>query len=367
MRIALYTSKMNDGGAERTMANIANYMVSCGHEVIVVTTYLNDDEYELDNRIKRVISEPAADMLQGNRVHNFISRFTTLRNVWKTEKPDVIFSYLGKNNLMAVGTSRGLRVSTAVGVVATPSEEYYTKMQAFLAKFLFRYADGVVLQTKASMDFFPKAVLKKAVILKNPTSKEFDLERYEGERDKVIVSVGRVDENKNHELIIDAFANIAKDYPDYQLVIYGDGDLRQPLINKVNEMGLSSQIKLPGRISNVAEHIKKATVFVLSSNTEGSPNVLIEAMMLGLPVISTDCPCGGPAELIADGVNGLLTPVGNVKNMQDCLQKILSNLHFAEQIGRAASGTRAIYSPKIVLEEWRQFLESLENTEKPKK
>ena len=367
MRIALYTSKMNDGGVERTMANIANYMVSCGHEVLVVTTYLNDDEYELDNRIKRIISEPSEEQLTGNRIHNFVTRFTTLRNIWKAEKPDVIFSYLGKNNLMAVATSRWLNIPTGVGVVATPSEEYYTPILEFLAKFLFRFAAGIVLQTKESKGFFPKAVLKKAVILKNPTSEEFDIDRYEGEREKVIVSVGRVDANKNHELIIDAFGNIARDYPDYKLVIYGDGELRQSLINKVERMGLSAQIELPGRINNVADTIKKATVFVLSSQTEGSPNVLIEAMMLGLPVISTDCPCGGPAELITNGVNGVLTPVNDVEKMQDNLQKILSDLQFAEQIGRAASSTRAIYSPKIVLNEWKQFLEGLVNTEKGKK
>lgn len=366
MRIALYTSKMNDGGVERTMANIANYMVSCGHEVLVVTTYLNDDEYELDNRIKRIISEPSEEQLTGNRIHNFVTRFTMLRSIWKTEKPDVIFSYLGKNNLMAVATSRWLNIPTGVGVVATPSEEYYTPILAFLAKFLFRFAAGIVLQTKESKGFFPKAVLKKAVILKNPTSEEFDMDRYEGEREKVIVSVGRVDANKNHELIIDAFGNIARDYPDYKLVIYGDGELRQSLINKVERMGLSAQIELPGRINNVADTIKKATVFVLSSQTEGSPNVLIEAMMLGLPVISTDCPCGGPAELITNGVNGVLTPVNDVEKMQDNLQKILSDLQFAEQIGRAASSTRAIYSPKIVLNEWKQFLEGLVNTEKGK-
>ncbi len=366
MRIALYTSKMNDGGVERTMANIANYMVSCGHEVLVVTTYLNDDEYELDNRIKRIISEPSKELLTGNRIHNFVTRFTTLRNIWKAEKPDVIFSYLGKNNLMAVATSRWLNIPTGVGVVATPSEEYYTPILAFLAKFLFRFAAGIVLQTKESKGFFPNAVLKKAVILKNPTSEEFDMARYEGEREKVIVSVGRVDANKNHELIIDAFGNIARDYPDYKLVIYGDGELRQSLINKVERMGLSAQIELPGRINNVADTIKKATVFVLSSQTEGSPNVLIEAMMLGLPVISTDCPCGGPAELITNGVNGVLTPVNDVEKMQDNLQKILSDLQFAERIGRAASSTRAIYSPKIVLNEWKQFLEGLVNTEKGK-
>lgn len=344
MRIALYTSKMNDGGVERTMANIANYMVMSGHEVTVVTTYKYDDEYTLNTGIKRVISEPPEELLRGNRIHNFIQRFSTLRKVWIDEKPDVIFSYLGKNNLMSIATSRGLHVPVAVGVVATPKEEYYTPILRFLAKFLFGLADAVVLQTKASMSFFPKRVLKKSIILHNPMTPEFDIDRYEGERLKEIVSVGRIDENKNQELIIDAFANIADKYPDYKLVLYGEGDLRQTLIDKVNKIGLSDRILLPGRVSDVAEKIKKASVFVLSSNTEGSPNALIEAMMLGLPVVSTDCPCGGPKELIEDGVNGLLVPVGDVKKMQEALQKVLDNLQFASRIGCAAAETRGITS-----------------------
>lgn len=366
MRIALYTSKMNDGGAERTMANIANFMVNEGHEVIVVTTYRYDDEYELDGRIKRVISEPAESELMGNRVHNFMSRFKALRQVWINEQPDVIFSYLGKCNLMTVATTRGLHIPTAVGVVATPSEEYYTSILRFLAKWLFRYADAVVLQTKASKEFFPKAVLKKSLILRNPMTPEFDIERYQGERTKEIVSVGRIDENKNQALIVDAFAGIADKYPDYKLVLYGDGDLRQTLLEKVDELGLSDRIFLPGRVNNVAEKIKKASVFVLSSNSEGSPNALIEAMMLGLPVISTDCPCGGPAELIVDGVNGLLVPVGDVLKMQDALQKTISNLQFAEQIGSAAADTRAIYSPEKIMKEWETLFKKLENKGKSK-
>lgn len=361
MKIALYISSMKDGGAERTMGNIANYMCSQGHEVIMVNAYRFDREYPLDERIKRVICEPGDDELNGGRIGNFRTRFLKLRNIWKQESPDVIFSYLGKTNIMTVLTTRGLNIPTGVGVVATPTEEYYTKGLRFTAKTVFRFADVIVLQTEASKSFFPNAILKKSVILKNPMTPEFDIERYAGERDKTIISVGRIDENKNHELIIDAFADIADKYPDYKVIIYGDGDLRPYLIEKVDKMGLSGRILLPGRIDNVAETIKKAGVFILSSNAEGSPNALIEAMMLGIPVISTDCPCGGPAELIEHEKNGLLIPVGNKDKMQEALQKILDNLQFSNDIGENAAKTRDIYSPKKVMKDWEMLFESMKN------
>ena len=371
MRIAFYVSGMANGGAERTMANIANYMASKGHEVIMVNVYRTEGEYELLPSIKREICEPKDEELQGSRVHNFLARYRRLREVWTDNKPDVIFSYLGKTNLMTLMTSRGVknergnRVAVGVGVVGDPKEEYYNTVLKLTAKLLYRKADAVVLQTHQSESFFPASVIKRSVIMKNPMTPEFDIDRYEGEREKTIVSVGRIDENKNHELVIDAFANIAKDYPDWKLIIYGDGELRDELLKKVENMGLSGQIKLPGRINNVAETIKIASVFVLTSNTEGSPNALIESMMLGLPCISTDCPCGGPAELIEDNVNGLLIPVGDVSKMQVCLQKLLNNLQERNRLGIAAAKTRDIYSPKIVMKEWENLFTNLENKRNP--
>lgn len=364
MKIALYISGMKYGGTERKVGNIANYLAEDGYEVLMVNVRIEDGEYPLNPAIRRVICEPTEEELTSNRIHNFMLRYRKLRNIWKEERPDVVLSYIGKTNMMTILTSRGLGIPVAVGLAGTPSEEYYTPFLRFCAKTLFAHANAVVLQTKQSESFFPRRVIKKSIIMKNPMAAEFDIDRFEGERQKTIVSVGRVDANKNHELIIDAFAQIANQYPDYQLFIYGEGDLRQSLLKKVENLGLSDRIKLPGRTGDIAATIREAGVFVLTSNTEGSPNALIEAMMLGLPVISTDCPCGGPAELIQDGVNGLLVPVGDVEKMQEALQKILSDLQFADQIGRKAADTRDIYSPKIVMKRWEAFFETLANTGK---
>ena len=183
--------------------------------------------------------------------------------------------------------------------------------------------------------------------------------RYEGEREKTITAVGRIDENKNHELLIRAFAQIAGQFPEYRLVIYGEGDKRQELCKLSEELGLKNRISLPGSIEDVSEAIYKTSVFVLSSNTEGMPNTLIEAMIMGLPVIATDCPCGGPAELIRSGENGILTPVGDVNAMKDNLQYMLKNLQNAEKMGKQAKITGEMYRPEPVLKEWEKYLISL--------
>ena len=142
-------------------------------------------------------------------------------------------------------------------------------------------------------------------------------------------------------------------------MIYGDGEKRGQLRELVSEMELDERILLPGSTAYVADAIYKTRVFVLSSNTEGMPNTLIEAMVMGLTVVSTDCPCGGPAELIQNNYNGILVPVGDVNKMQEKLQFLLNNLQEADRMGINAMKTSDIYMPEKVYEEWQNCLENL--------
>ena len=257
---------------------------------------------------------------------------------------------------MAIATSRFLPVRTVVSVRGEPTMEYEGKLMQFLAKWLFRYADGVVLQTKMAMQFFPKRVRKKAVILPNPLNPLFVKNKYEGVREPLIVAVGRTDENKNHAMLIHAFARIASEYPNVNLCIYGDGNCKEQLEQLVKEKELTDRISLPGTVTNVAEHIYKAQIFALTSNTEGMPNSLMEAMALGLPVVSTDCPCGGPSTLIEDGVNGLLVPVGDAYALADAFRKILSDPQYAQKLGDNAYKIVEELNPDKVNGEWRKYL-----------
>ena len=217
----------------------------------------------------------------------------------------------------------------------------------------------MILQTRQCFSFFPEKVQKKAVILKNPINKAFFRQPYRGEREKTIVAVGRVDENKNHELLIRAFAGIAGEFPDYRLKIYGEGDQKERLQHLIHELGLEKQAFMMGATSDVAGVIERARLFVLPSNSEGAPNTLIEAMLLGLTVISTDCPCGGPAELIEDGKNGYLIPVGDTQKLQEKMQYLLNHLQIADEIGENAAKAAAIFKPEVVYGEWENYLYSL--------
>lgn len=355
-RIALFIGSLQKGGSERVMVNLAEHFHKNQYEVLLVTQYKKEVEYDLAPEIRRVYSEPASEQLQGGRLHNFIARFRTLRNIWKEYKPDVILSFLGKNNMMAISTSRFLPVKVVVSVRGEPTLEYAGKLLQAMAKFLFRFADGVVFQTKHAMEFFPKKIREKSAILPNPLNANFIRQQYKGERENVIVAAGRLDENKNHQMLIRAFANIADKYPETKLVIYGEGESRTKLEQLIQELNLTERITLPGSVSNLADRMYRARVFVLTSDTEGMPNSLIEAMALGLTVISTDCPCGGPAALIKDGENGLLIPVRDEKALTDSLIKILSDLKYADKLGDSAFEVAKEMHPDRVNSEWEKYL-----------
>lgn len=338
------------------MVNLAEYFHSHNYDVILITQYKRENEYALSPKIRRIYSEPAPEMLTGGRIKNFCVRFRALRNLWREYKPDVILSFLGKNNLMAIATAAFLPAKVAVSVRGEPTMEYEGRLMQLLAKFMFRFADGVILQTERAKEFFPKAVRRKSVILKNPLNPAFVGRKINKERDNVVVAAGRLDDNKNHAMLIHAFARIAGEYPEMRLVIYGEGELRERLTELVREKELEDRVELPGSIDNVAEMISRARIFTLTSNTEGMPNSIIEAMVLGIPVISTDCPCGGPAALIENEENGILVPVGDAYALADAMRRILSDKELEQKISENAAKLADELDPERVCREWLEYL-----------
>lgn len=169
------------------------------------------------------------------------------------------------------------------------------------------------------------------------------------------MAVGRLDDNKNHAMLIEAFAEIKEDFPDYRVVIYGEGEDRSKLEKLVAKRKLYGRVSLPGRTDKIEEKIYKSSLFVMTSDTEGMPNALIEAMSLGLCVISTDCPCGGPRELITPGKNGYLVPVRDTEALKEQLVYCLSHPEETEDVGREAARIQESMAPDSVNRKWEEY------------
>lgn len=355
-KILFYIDTMYRGGAQRVMANLVNYFAEQKYDVILVNDFrqgMNEKVYSISDQ---VIREYLSEVNAGNPIVKNIKRICRLRKIIRGYKPDIVLSFLGKPNERLLLATLGMNVKKIVSVRNDPNREYGSgKMKKFLTGELFKLADGCVFQTEEAKTYFPKSVQKKSTVIYNPVAQEFfDIRRC----DKVenIVTCGRLEKQKNHYLLINAFRLLADEFPNEKLYIYGEGSLRKEYEHYIQNIGLADRIFLPGNISNVQDMLAKAKIFVLSSDYEGMPNALMEALAVGVPSIATDCPCGGPRELIVSGKNGLLCECGNVEELADKLKKVLIDDDFRMHLGVRARKMAKEYRAENVLECWKEYL-----------
>lgn len=363
-RIAFYIGSLARGGAERVICNLAEFFYSQGYIVYVVTKEEDSNEYELSSSIIRIIADITVDEKKSNRIGNLKARIDKLTRIWKDIRPDVIVSFIRKNNLMAIASAKPLNIPVIVSVRSAPARELKGRGFKELTCAMFVMASGVVLQTREAKDFFPPYIQSKSIILPNSINPAFlkakeDLDD-QGDliREKQIITVGRLDDNKNQCLLIDAFSVIANIYPEWSLHIYGDGEARERLQKQIEDSKLTNRIFLHGLVDDVPRIMKEASIFVLPSRIEGMPNALIEAMVMGMAVISTDCPCGGPRDIL-NGKNGVLVPVDNVYVMADVIGKLISDDELRTNMGKEAAGIVKVLHPDIVNNQWKQYIERI--------
>ena len=356
--IVFYIGNLSMGGAERVIVNLAAYFHASGYKVTIVTKEQDSDEYPVPEGVTRILADIVGDEISSNRLLNLYRRIAKLRNIWKQLKPDYIVSFIKKNNFMAITSATGLRIPVIVSVRSNPAREYPDKVTRLLVRVLFSRAAGVVLQTQQAKEFFPAAVQKKAVVLPNSLSEQFLWAEYTGERKKEIIWVGRMDSNKNPKMLLQAFAAVAEKHPEWTIKYIGEGYQRKELEEICKERNLLKQVVFMGRLDNVAEVVQKSSIFVLTSKQEGMPNALIEAMVSGLATVSTDCPCGGPAELIENGVNGILISVDDETALTKALDKLLSDDEYRNRLGENAKKLIEKVHPDIVNAQWLTYIES---------
>lgn len=346
-KVVLYIGSLSRGGAERVIATLANYLNKKGVSCVVVTTYQRENEYELEEGIKRIILSTPKKRRIISRFFCNISQLLKLRNVVKKEHPNTVLSFMGEPNFRMLLSCLGLKTRKVISIRNDPSKEYPTVISRFFAKILFRLADHIVFQTEDARKWFPASIRNKSSIILNPVDDVFFNTKFDGVSHD-FVTTGRLTPQKNHKVLINAFAKIADKIND-NLYIYGEGELRAELEQLVSDLNMQGRVFLPGAVKNVANVIKSAKLFVLSSDYEGLPNSLMEAMALGIPCIATDCPCGGPRMLLNDD---FLISVGDEIYLAEILLKIQDGRYFKQNYRIDANSFRVT----IVLNEWRKVV-----------
>ena len=353
LRLTLVISSLGAGGAEKVLCMLANQWADINWTVRLLTFDHPDRPlyYSLDPRIELCQLDlllPSSGMVSA--VANNLWRLWQLRKAIAKGSPDVVLSFMDTCNILTLAATRGLGVPVVVSERIHPAHQPLATGWSILRKILYRRAHTVVAQTKRALDWHSRAIREKGRVIANPVSAI-----PVGQSTFRVIAVGRLVPQKEFDLLLRAFAEVAPRHPAWSLVLWGEGPERPALEQLVETLRLSTKATLPGLSPRAGGWIDGGGVFVLSSRFEGFPNVLLEAMAAGLPVIATDC-LAGPAELIRDGENGLLVPAGEVAPLAAALDRLLKDAPLREQLSEGARESTRAYSPDRILTQWTAVL-----------
>ena len=382
-KIMFHLNSLGKGGAERVVSLLANEFVKNEVEVVIATEWYSEEEYDLKLQVKRIHAGLSEAEEKASRIAKQWFRVKNLRKVLLQEKPDVLISFCVKANYRAMMASTGTGIPVIVSVRNDPKIDYVGKANSMMNKLFLNRAAGCVFQTGEAQEFFDEVLQKKSIIICNPVNEKY-LKAERKTATKKIVCVGRLVAQKNQMLLVNAFEKILEKYPDYHLYLYGDGsddECKDELIQYVEDkeiyisksqsedaeaskanasigvvLKLKDNIHFMGLSSTLESDMADAAMFVLSSNYEGMPNALMEAMALGLPVISTDCPCGGSRYWIEPGVTGQLVPVKDVDTMAKAIEYYIQNPEKADEMGTNAMERLQEAAMDKVFEQWKGYI-----------
>lgn len=363
-KVLFHLHCLGKGGAERVVVNLAEKFIDNGYQVVIAVVEETENEYQLVKQIKRCYAGPSKreERING-RVKKFCCKINRLHQILIEEEPDVIIAFGKSSNYRAMMAKWGTNIPVLVSVRNDPKADYSGKANWILRKLFLERAQGCVFQTEEAKSFFSTKLQNKSRVILNPIHEKYLTVQRQGKaREKRIVAVGRLAKQKNHMLLLQAFRQICEEFPDYVLQIYG-GKTKEATADEleryIKEKKIEHKVEFKGIADDLERQLPEAALFVLPSDYEGMPNVLMEAMVMGLPVIATDCPCGGPGTLIEEGENGLLVPVGDVEAMADAIKLILRDTKKAEALGKKAADIRDIANADIVFKQWESFIREI--------
>ncbi|WP_320005721.1 glycosyltransferase family 4 protein [Maridesulfovibrio sp.] len=360
--ITMIIRSLMGGGAERVMTTMANYWVARGVSVSIITSVPPDtDAYTLDSRVKRIWLKPPS--VSFGSFFNFPWSTRKLKDTIREEGNKLIISFMDRSNIPVILATRGLNVKVVVAERIDPRTQNYGICKRTFMRFCYPRADAVTVLTENVKEewaahFVPS---QKVHVVHNPV---LPLEVRPEEvpewlPEKFICCMGRLHYQKGFDILLDRLPEIFKHYPDYTLVILGEGEDRDKLEMQCRELKVEDKVIMPGFIKNPHSIMEKASLFVFPSRFEGFPNALVEAMALGISVVSFDCP-SGPASLIEPGKNGLLLPPEDPVALEQAIMELLGNPEERKRLGEAAKKVQEKCHPEKVMQLWTSLLEDLQ-------
>jgi len=340
MKIAFIINSLKGGGAERVLQILSAYLAKGGYDIHIILLEKEKLAYDIDERIN-IITLKTSILAKGNGKIIFIPfQSFELYKTLKELQIDYAISFLVRANLVFSFTKIFSNRRVVISQRNYTEREYGGKsfknrIMNFLIKKFYKKADSIVVISegiKESLVRYYQLPEEKIVKIYNPIdlNKAVTINTHKEEKLKInfsedlfyFITIGRLIPQKDHQTLLYAFGKIHSEYPKSKLLILGEGAGRKNLESIIAKLHLEDSVSLVGFVKNPFDYLQRSDIFVLSSQYEGFGNVLVEAMALGLPVLSTDCP-SGPDEILSNGKYGLLTQVGHSDELALAMKKML--------------------------------------------
>jgi glycosyltransferase involved in cell wall biosynthesis len=360
LRLTLVIPAITAGGAERVMVILANEWAKKNWQVTLLT--LDDGQsapfFTLDHRI----NWQALDVMgvSGNAfaaMTNNLKRLATLRSAIDRSQPDAVISFLDTTNVLTLLATRGLGLPIIVSERIDIGSQPIHPLWGRLRNWMYPFAAALVVLTERTRQGLLPSLQSRCRVIPNPVLPPsagipLDCPLPKGPK---ILAMGRLCQQKGFDLLLEAFASIRAHYPEWSLVIIGEGPLRDNLQARSDQSDLAGAVHLPGHITSTATVLQQCDLFVLPSRLEGFPNALGEAMAAGLPVIAADCPTG-PREMIQAGHDGLLVPMDDIDALASAMTLLMADAKLRHRLGNAAQNITLRFGLPEIMSLWESTL-----------
>ena len=365
---------LNGGGAERVAVDLSAYWVERGYKVTLVTqTDAASDVYPLHPQVQRHALGMAAASGGGLRgVVANLRRVWAIRRLVKRERPTIVLGMMTTSSVLAVVAARGLPCRVIATEHTHPPSQELSEMWLRLRRWAYPQAAAVVALTTGTAAWISEhipgsnvTVIPNAVRWPLPDSEPV-VEPPATEGRHRLLAAGRLHPHKGFDLLIRAFEEIARYFPDWDLVILGEGDSREALERQIEDAGLGDRISMPGRVGNMRQWYETSHLYVLSSRVEGLSNTLLESMASGLAPVAFDCETG-PREIVRHGIDGVLVkPAGDPEALAAHLSDMMAHPQQRRAYARRAVDVRDRFSTPRIMALWGHLFESSASPNTPK-
>ena len=358
MRIALVNPVLSEGGAARATVHMANYWATAGHDVCLFSFEAANTEpffpLHPDVRLSNLALEGRSpNWLAGAR--NNLRRLRRLRSALRQADPDVALSFIDSGNVRAIIASLFSGIPLVVSERVHPAHAPISRLWRLLRRLTYTLADALVVQTAEIERYVLAWGTRRVRVIPNPVVAPPNLEEAPRLPKPYVLAIGRLQPQKSFDMLIDAFARVAADQPDWTLAIAGEGPLEAALTEQAQALRLGSRIHLLGAQRDIGGLLERADIFVLSSAFEGFPNALCEAMASGVASIATDCP-SGPSDIVIDNENGLLIDNADEAALARALGQLMADPNLRQRLGQAATRVTDTFALKPVMAKWDRLI-----------